>query len=83
MGVKSCSRNCCASIMCDTYVNSVGYVCNSCQEEFKLCVDRLNLSVNTESEIKNHLDSFMNTEKGFYDKTFEKIIDEFFKKCTD
>lgn len=34
MGVKSCSISDCESIMCDTYVDGVGYICTDCQERF-------------------------------------------------
>ncbi len=35
MGVMSCSRLNCSSIMCDTHIDSVGYVCPECQNEFE------------------------------------------------
>jgi len=35
MGVMSCHRKCCENIMCDTYIDGIGYVCNDCQTEFK------------------------------------------------
>lgn len=35
MGVMRCHISDCDSIMCSTYVDRVGYVCNSCQDNFK------------------------------------------------
>ena len=34
MGVKSCSRKNCENIMCDTYIDNIGYICDECQKEF-------------------------------------------------
>ena len=36
MGVKSCSRNGCESIMCDRYSTEYGYICYSCFDELGL-----------------------------------------------
>jgi len=35
MGVMSCFRNNCDSIMCDTWVEPVGYICYECKTEFE------------------------------------------------
>lgn len=38
-----CSRrNCNSIIMCDTYIDSVGYVCTDCQVEFEEYCKTLN-----------------------------------------
>ena len=48
MGVMSCSRKCCDNIMCRTYVNEVGYVCSSCQEEFKIFLEKEFITISEE-----------------------------------
>lgn len=82
MGVMSCHRTGCESIMCDTYVYSVGYVCSGCQTEFKEYATEKDLDVSTEGQINFALKEFMNTEKGSYDKGKEISIDEFFNQHT-
>lgn len=38
MSVMECSRTNCNNIMCEKYLESVGYICYECLEEFKkLC----------------------------------------------
>jgi len=83
MRVKSCSRNGCESKMVDTYVLGVGYVCYSCQEEFKLCVQRLTLPSNSDYLIRINLKNFLNSEPGTYDTSTLKIINDFFNKYTN
>lgn len=79
MGVLSCSRIYCDSIMCDTCVDSIGYVCYECQKEFKDAFPNLN----NENEIKRELGKFMNTEKGHYINHNREInVDDFFKGYT-
>lgn len=63
MGVMSCSRDGCESIMCDTYINDVGYVCVGCQVEFKEYLEE-NILCDNESQIKESLSVFMRTRKG-------------------
>lgn len=82
MGEMSCSRNGCERIMCDTYVDSVGYVCYDCQKEFKNYLESKVIVVQTEGEIKKELKKFMETEKGFYEEGKEVSVDEFFNGCT-
>jgi hypothetical protein len=83
MGVKSCSRQRCNSIMCDTYVDSIGYVCNECQEEFKLYLEKKPLHVTTDCQIQRALEEFMVTDKGTYDDGVEITVNEFFRKYTN
>jgi hypothetical protein len=35
MGVLPCYRKDCNNIMCNTYVDGVGYICDDCKEEFE------------------------------------------------
>lgn len=78
----SCNRTGCESIMCDTYVNSVGYVCNECQSEFKDYVESEGLDVSTEGKIERALKGFMNTDKNSFTEGKEISIEEFFEKYT-
>ena len=55
MGVMSCSRNGCDSIMCDTYIDSVGYICRYCQDEFKSYLKALGKSPKTKGELHREL----------------------------
>jgi hypothetical protein len=74
----SCSRSSCPSIMCDTYVDGVGYVCRECQTEFKEYLVSNGIVVNTEGEIKRELKKFMDTEKDTYTKGAEMSVCDFF-----
>lgn len=77
MGVKSCSRSGCRSIMCDCYVPSIGYLCFGCIDEFKKVVGL----VYREEEIIEKLEVFIDLEK---DDSPEGIdIDEFLKQYID
>lgn len=82
MGVMSCHRIGCESIMCDTYVNSVGYICNECQREFKDYVESEGLDASTEGKIERTLKGFMNTDKDSFTEGKEISIEEFFEKHT-
>lgn len=79
MGVMSCARESCDNIMCDTYVNDVGYVCNDCQKEFKEYLNKECISVITEIDIYNSLKHFMETPKDYYIEEVKIKVDEFFK----
>ena len=79
--VMSCSREKCENIMCDTYVDGIGYVCTECQEEFKEYLDtHINKS---ESEIRSKLREFIMSDKDTYKKGQEMNVDEFFSKYTN
>ncbi len=75
----SCDRRGCGSIMCDTYVDSVGYVCNSCQSEFKLYLETHGIILKSEGKIKRELKQFMETEKDTFVRGKEVSVDEFFQ----
>jgi hypothetical protein len=61
MGVMSCVRNGCDNIMCDTYIDGIGYVCYDCQKEFKKEYgDDSEYSFN---QIHYALERFVNTKK--------------------
>ena len=82
MGVMSCSRSECDNIMCDTYIDDVGYVCYECKEEFKDYLSKEGISVAFEGEISRELKKFMDTRKNAYNKGSEIEVDDFFRKHT-
>lgn len=82
MGVMSCHRNECENIMCDTYVDSIGYVCDECQKEFKDYLSSKGINLSTEGDIRRALEKFMRTPKGDFDKGDEMNVDTFFKNFT-
>jgi hypothetical protein len=79
MGVMSCSRKECDNIMCDTYVDSVGYICNDCKSEFKEYLQKEGLNPKTEGQITKEIEKFMATSKDSYIDGNETSIDEFFE----
>lgn len=82
MGVMSCSRKGCENIMCDTYVKSIGYICNDCKSEFKEYLQKNSLKPTTEGEINRELEKFMVTAKDEYPDWSETTVDDFFDKHT-
>lgn len=82
MGVMSCSRRSCDNIMCDTYVNGIGYVCYDCQAEFKHWLSAKGVVLRNETQIEDALTDFMHTDKTNYDTGSENIIDKFFNEHT-
>lgn len=80
--VMSCSRSACENIMCDTYVNGIGYVCNDCQKEFKQYLNKEGIEATTETEIHTSLEVFMETTSFYYPQRIEMNVDEFFKSYT-
>lgn len=83
MGVMSCSRRECESIMCDTYVDGVGYVCRDCQEEFKEFMKSQVVEEEiSEGELKRQLEKFMDTRKHEFTQGPKLNIDSFFAMYT-
>jgi len=80
MGVLACSRSNCGNIMCDTYVDGIGYICGECRGEFKEYLDRNNLDPTNEAEIKEHLSVFMETDKDAFTISEDISVDDFFNK---
>lgn len=80
MGVMACSRNRCETIMCDKYITDIGYVCNSCQKEFKDYIEKKHgRTIIPEGEMKKEFSDFMDSEKGFvYGDDID--VDEFFSR---
>lgn len=81
MGVMSCARPECESIMCDTAVPGIGYVCKDCQKEFDEYLEENPIKA-TKRNISKELKKFMGTDKGTY--SGDKVIStkDFFKSHT-
>lgn len=82
MGVMSCHRKDCDSIMCDTYVEPIGYICVGCQEEFENYLKVLGEAPTTDVEIVKLLEEFVRTKKGFYNEGKAMSVAQFFKEHT-
>jgi hypothetical protein len=61
MGVMACSRKGCDNIMCQTYIPEIGYICSSCQAEFKEMYKDIDFSDGL--EITMELEKFMDINK--------------------
>jgi hypothetical protein len=83
MGVKYCGRLSCNNIMCDTYIDSFGYICDECKSEFKEYVKKNNLNLTKEGEINRELVKFKMAPKGVFTDGREISIDDFFNEHTD
>lgn len=77
MGVMSCSRKDCDNIMCDIYVESIGYICYDCKSEFKDYLQKNGLNPKTEGHIKKELEKFMATSK---EQCNEITVNDFFNE---
>lgn len=83
MRVMTCSRIGCENIMCEVYVQYIGYICTDCQQEFKSWLRATRVHPENSAEIKTALKMFLETDKGeidFYDN--EKFINDFFRNHT-
>ena len=75
MGVRSCSRNNCTNIMCDTYIPNVGYICDECKHEFM----SENIREYKEYEIEEMLTNFLTNSKK-QSNTNLMTVEEYFKQ---
>jgi hypothetical protein len=66
--------------MCDVYVDGVGYVCDNCEREFKIFLERNEIVPECESDFKMALKMFMKTEKDDFAEGLEMNLDEFFNQ---
>lgn len=79
MGVLQCARRDCETIMCETYVEEIGYICYECIEELKSQIRNKKLLLNSDKEIINELKNFVNiSKKGEAD--IEQKVKTFFIK---
>lgn len=83
MGVMGCYRTDCTNIMCDTYIDEVGYICSKCQLEFKdyLKAKNINPEDITLGELNTQLVEFMATISGHHLGT-KTTVDDFFDSNT-
>lgn len=83
MGAMPCHRNDCEHILCDTYVDGAGYICNYCQDEFKEYLENKGVEDEiSEGKMKRHLIAFMKTTKDDYTEGEEINVNDFFQKHT-
>jgi len=82
MGVKSCYRKDCENIMCNTYIDGVGYICDECQTEFQEYLKKREITLQSEGEIKRQLKKFMETEKDSFYEGKGMNVNEFFNSYT-
>lgn len=84
MGVMECKKHDCENILCDTYIEKIGYVCNECQKEFKQYLSRLNHSIDEMSaqNFAYQLYYFMTLPKGSFALKEMKSVDNFFAEHT-
>lgn len=83
MGVLECSRKDCENIMCDYYVDRIGYICYECVSEFKEYLVKEGLNPRTEGEITIELRNFITTPKNHYTLNNREIsVDDFFQEHT-
>ena len=82
MGVMSCSKKGCEHIMCDTYVNEVGYICQQCQGDFEDWLESNNHHPKNEGDILRFLDEFMKLDKTLTFQGKEVSVQEFFRLRT-
>ena len=78
MGVMPCHRKDCENIMCDIYIDGVGYICYDCQSEFKEYLKKTGKNPETEGQIQRELKIFMTTLKDDYAEGDEMSVDEYF-----
>ncbi len=86
MGVMGCHRTGCENIMCQTYINRVGYICGDCKCEFEDYIERKKGSEEhdgdfTEGQLEKELKVFMDTDKDeSISKSDQMDVWEFFNK---
>ena len=51
----NCHRKYCDRIMCNIYVDGIGYICWECRQEFETYLLKMNLTPTTEYQIKKEL----------------------------
>lgn len=62
-----CYRKDCDNIMCDVYINDIGYICYDCQQEFG------EKKYKTEKKLLKALKEFMDTPKKNYNNHPEGV----------
>lgn len=84
MGVMECSRNNCKSILCDTYIDGIGYICNDCQKKFKryIALNKHNPEEMKHNDLINELKDFVEIPKDLYSEKETISVDQFFAEYT-
>ena len=81
MGVLPCHREDCDSIMCEYYVQGIGYICWECKGEFQDYIEKKFSEDLTEGQIEHELRAFMNTAKSAVTNKENIVsVDEFFNQ---
>lgn len=80
MGVLTCGRKGCDEIMCQTYVDDIGYICDECQSEFNATIGNDDDNVFSQGEIVRELTKFMVIRKDIYLKDEKMSVVDFFDK---
>ena len=70
MGVKSCNRAGCENIMCDSYSEVTGYICNECKHELE----------DSEPTCVEDVIAFMSTMKPLGEEGTEFSLEKLFEK---
>lgn len=83
MSVLACGRRGCDNIMCDTYINGIGYICESCKDDFRKYVVRSGACNPHSTEIYSMLYDFMDTPKGDERSDCTETVDDFFRDHTN
>lgn len=78
MGVMMCSREGCYNIMCDTYIQGIGHICEDCKRDFRA---QFAPYVVRNGQMPMLLERFMRTEP-LDRETGAGIIEEYFKEHT-
>lgn len=67
--------------MCDTYIDSVGYICYECQREFEEYLKRKGGKTLTRGKLLKRLNKFMESSNEYISE--DRInVDDFFKEHT-
>lgn len=76
MGVMACNRKGCENIMCDTYTEEAGYICNDCKATFedKMAVKEYYTRDNLVKQLKEFMKSNKVTERGSEITTVKKFF---------
>lgn len=77
MGVLNCSMKDCEEILCRTYINEVGYICDDCKSRFNEYLLKNGLKPKSEEDYIEYLKVFKKTSKDNISN-----IEDFFNKFT-
>lgn len=73
-----CARKGCQTIMSNTYISGIGYICSNCEKEFKKTLSNVDQNIIVDDNyLKRKLKLFLNNKKVKKAKT---TINNFFNK---